>query len=158
MHCIFSFSFNNARVLYVFARKTFNLIDFDAVFFEELEKIFRSGCQEVARNRKSFCKKQCQTKQGLYFGTSIIFYLARALTKWGQINFESAFTYYFVESKVKTALQYTEVRFASFLSGGFITAIVVNPPESQLAKRTSVHCVFKWTLRRHFKPRPSATR
>jgi hypothetical protein len=34
----------------------------------------------------------------------------------------------------------TEVRFASFLSGGFITAIVLNPPERQLmAKRTSVH-------------------
>ena len=29
------------------------------------------------------------------------------------------------------------MRFASFLSGGFITAIVVNSP---LAKRTSVHC------------------
>ena len=28
----------------------------------------------------------------------------------------------------------TEVRFASFLSGGFITAIVVNPPERKLAK------------------------
>ena len=27
---------------------------------------------------------------------------------------------------------------ASFLSGGFITAIVVNPPERKLAKRTSV--------------------
>ena len=121
MHCIISFSFNNARVLYVFAKKTFNLIDFDAVFFKELEKIFRSGCQEVARNRKSFCKKQCQTKQGLYFGTSIIFYLARAVTKWGQINFESAFTFHFIESKVKTALQYTEAHFASFLSGGCIT-------------------------------------
>ena len=34
----------------------------------------------------------------------------------------------------------TEVRFASLLSGGFITAILVNPPESKLAKRTSVHC------------------
>ena len=31
-----------------------------------------------------------------------------------------------------------EVRFASFLSGGFITAIVVNPPERKLVKRTSV--------------------
>ena len=30
------------------------------------------------------------------------------------------------------------MRFASFLSGGFITAIVVNPPEKKLAKRTSV--------------------
>ena len=35
---------------------------------------------------------------------------------------------------------FTEVRFASFLSGGFITAIVVNPPERKLAKHTSVHC------------------
>ena len=40
------------------------------------------------------------------------------------------------------AYQCTEVRFASLLSGGFITAIVVNPPERKLAKRTSVHCMF----------------
>ena len=33
----------------------------------------------------------------------------------------------------------TEMHFASFLFGGFITAIVVNPPENKLAKRTSVH-------------------
>ena len=32
----------------------------------------------------------------------------------------------------------TEMGFASFLSGRFITAIVVNPPEMKLAKRTSV--------------------
>jgi hypothetical protein len=32
-----------------------------------------------------------------------------------------------------------EVRFASFLSGGFITAIVVNPPEMKLAKSICVH-------------------
>ena len=32
----------------------------------------------------------------------------------------------------------TEVRFAFFLSGGFITVIVVNPPERKLAKRTFV--------------------
>ena len=35
----------------------------------------------------------------------------------------------------------TEVRFASFLSGWFITVIVVNLPEMKLAKRTSVFCV-----------------
>ena len=35
----------------------------------------------------------------------------------------------------------TEVRFASFLSGGFITAILVNLPERKQAKCTSVHCV-----------------
>ena len=38
------------------------------------------------------------------------------------------------------------MRFASFLSGGFITAIVVNPPESKLAKRTSV----QWFTKHHF--------
>ena len=32
----------------------------------------------------------------------------------------------------------TEVCFASFLSGGFITVIVVNPPERKLAKHTSM--------------------
>ena len=34
----------------------------------------------------------------------------------------------------------TDVRFASFFSGGFITAIAVNPPSRKLARRTSVHC------------------
>ena len=34
--------------------------------------------------------------------------------------------------------QCTEVHFASFLSGGFVTAIVVNPLKRKLAKRTSV--------------------
>ena len=37
----------------------------------------------------------------------------------------------------------TEVRFASFLSGGFITAIVVNQPKRKLAKRTSVHWLIE---------------
>ena len=32
------------------------------------------------------------------------------------------------------------LRFASFLSGGFITVIVVNQSEWKLAKHTSVHC------------------
>ena len=31
------------------------------------------------------------------------------------------------------------MQFASFFSGRFITAIVVNPPEKRLAQRTSVH-------------------
>ena len=34
------------------------------------------------------------------------------------------------------------MRFANFLAGGFITAIVVNPLERKLAKRTSMHCVL----------------
>ena len=39
--------------------------------------------------------------------------------------------------------QCMDVRFASFLSGGFITAIVVNPPEKKLAKRTSVQSMTR---------------
>ena len=35
--------------------------------------------------------------------------------------------------------QFIVVRFASFLSGGFIIAKVVNQSERKLAKRTSVH-------------------
>ena len=34
------------------------------------------------------------------------------------------------------------MRFARFLSSGFIKVIVVNPPEKKLAKRTSVHCAI----------------
>ena len=39
-------------------------------------------------------------------------------------------------------LRCTEVRFANFLSGGFTTMAVINPPEKRLAKRISVQCVF----------------
>jgi hypothetical protein len=39
---------------------------------------------------------------------------------------------------------YTDVRFASFLSSGFINFIVVNPPERKLAKRTSVITLGKF--------------
>ena len=46
-------------------------------------------------------------------------------------------------TKTKSATYYTEVCFASFLSGGFITAIL-SLPESILAKHTSVHCLIKW--------------
>ena len=42
----------------------------------------------------------------------------------------------------------TEVRFASFLSCGFITAIVVNQPESKLVKRTSVHSYKKQQVKK----------
>ena len=34
------------------------------------------------------------------------------------------------------------VRFSSFLSGGFITSIIVNPPERKLPKRISVQCMI----------------
>ena len=43
-----------------------------------------------------------------------------------------------LEEKNYEILNVTGVRFASFLSGGFITTIVVNPPERKLAKRTYV--------------------
>ena len=33
----------------------------------------------------------------------------------------------------------TKMRFASFLSGGFTTVAVINPPERKLAEHTSVH-------------------
>ena len=44
--------------------------------------------------------------------------------------------------------------FASFLSGGFITAIVVNPPERKLAKRISVQCltIYSRLPNRHIVP------
>ena len=45
---------------------------------------------------------------------------------------------FYNENSIQGVPRYTELRFASFLSGGFITAIVVNPPERKLAKRTSV--------------------
>ena len=44
------------------------------------------------------------------------------------------------------ALHCTEVRFTNLFSGGFITAIVVNPPERKLAKRTSVHCTAEYVI------------
>ena len=43
-----------------------------------------------------------------------------------------------------------EVRFANFLSSGFITAIVVNPPERKLAKRTSVQWPTEWAQKFKF--------
>ena len=39
---------------------------------------------------------------------------------------------------VEWAKQCTVVRFASFISGGFTTMAVINPPESKLTKRTFV--------------------
>ena len=42
------------------------------------------------------------------------------------------------------------VRFASFLSGGFITAIVLNPPEKKLTKHTSVHCLITPICKAHY--------
>ena len=63
-------------------------------------------------NCMEFCKKLCKKKQ---------FDL--------QINFTA-----------EPATHYTEVRFASLLSGGFTTVAVINPPEKKLANRTAVQC------------------
>ena len=43
-----------------------------------------------------------------------------------------------VDESFVPSTQRTEVRLASFLSGGFTTMAVINPPEKKLAKRTSV--------------------
>ena len=42
------------------------------------------------------------------------------------------------QKQAVAAVECTEVRFATFLSGGFATMALINPPESKLAKRTSV--------------------
>ena len=44
---------------------------------------------------------------------------------------------------LKSNIRYTEMQFASFFSGGLITAIVVNPPERRLAKRNSLHWLMQ---------------
>ena len=44
----------------------------------------------------------------------------------------------YLVNAIYTATQRTEVRFAWFFSGWFITAIAVNPRERKLAKYTSV--------------------
>ena len=51
----------------------------------------------------------------------------------------------FFNTVILAAIKCKEVRFASAISGGFITAIVVAPPERRLAKRTSVKwSAIKW--------------
>ena len=48
--------------------------------------------------------------------------------------------FWLVPARIPLLNHCTEGSFASFLSGGFISAIVVNSLENKLAKRTSVHC------------------
>ena len=56
-----------------------------------------------------------------------------------EVLWPSEWSCIYVRSRVAgSSAQCTEVRFASFLSGEIITAIVVNPPERKLAKSTSV--------------------
>jgi hypothetical protein len=61
------------------------------------------------------------------------FFIIDDLNKGPSIYYVSAFL------NVFGLTHYTEVCFVSFISSGFITAIVVNSPEKKLAKRTSVH-------------------
>jgi hypothetical protein len=51
--------------------------------------------------------------------------------------------YYRILAIFSSNTLHLEVRFASFLSGGFTTIAVINPPEKTLEKRTSVHCCIK---------------
>ena len=55
--------------------------------------------------------------------------------------------FYLSRWRLSNSMQCTKVRFASFLSGGFITAIVVNPPEMKQAKRTSVRSIAMHSAR-----------
>ena len=49
---------------------------------------------------------------------------------------------FWLHLKNKVANHCPEVHFASFLSGGFTTMAVINPPERKLVKRTSVQWLF----------------
>ena len=53
-------------------------------------------------------------------------------TSWASCYFHFILFFIFLSEEC------TEVRFASFLSGGFTTVAVINPQEEKLAKRTSV--------------------
>ena len=46
-----------------------------------------------------------------------------------------------VDIEIFWTIDCTEVRFASFLSGGFTTMAVINPLERKLVKRISVYCI-----------------
>ena len=66
-------------------------------------------------------------------------YCAENKTTWYKIAWRGWMLTFCFLSRFIT--QCTEVRFTSFQSGGFITAIiVVNHPERKLTKRTSVQC------------------
>ena len=52
----------------------------------------------------------------------------------------------FVTTQKLVSEHCAEVRFASFLSGGYATITsVINSPERRLAKCTSVHCCINWS-------------
>ena len=51
---------------------------------------------------------------------------------------ESIYLFGFISKYLANHCLSPEVHFASFLSGGFTTMAVINPPEKNLANRTSV--------------------
>ena len=64
----------------------------------------------------------------------------RSLLIEAAIGWKITFYKKFSALRVLSTPHCTDVRFASFLSGGFITMAVINPPDWKLANRTSVHC------------------
>ena len=67
----------------------------------------------------------------------VSFLSTRSMYAKGQLSSKGQFSQ---KTNEKFLPKYTEVRFASYLSGGFTTMAVINLPERNLAKRTSVHC------------------
>ena len=89
-------------------------------------------------NQKSSCvleyvvhvRKSCPSRNLYHSTMETIMYLARK-TMFSFVSWS--------KQKAKHCLHCTEVRFASFLSDGFITGIVVNPLERKLGKCTFVY-------------------
>ena len=99
-----------------------------------------SYCTLQAVNSSEFCKDFCKT-----FVFLLVLKVGKIISLIHQICFYDQKSTNLVPSWFPHGSlmvpSCTEVRYASFFSGGFITTIVVNPPERKLAKRTSVHCI-----------------
>ena len=67
--------------------------------------------------------------------------LAKKAAKVKVSESQKGFTLWLYLKKKIYLAQCTELRFASFLSGGFTTMAVINPPERKLTKRTSVQYI-----------------
>ena len=84
---------------------------------------------------KFFVKFMCNDPAKMRKSITVIWYLSRIRFLKGKFKVLN------LPGHVAIVDHCTEVRFASFLSGGFITSIVVDSQERKLAKRTSVQCV-----------------
>ena len=104
------------------------------------------------RNLKNLHQGLRAPNKAFFLQNPKLFGLGRQL---GQISFGAFGKVVLVLRKVAWAdssvgfviTQCTEVRFASFFSGGFTTMAVMNPPEKKLEKRTSVQWSAHATLR-----------